>query len=87
MSDKAGNGREILILYATETGTAGEIAWRIFREGLRFYLRIRCLRTDEYDKVYSFSPRVGVQPPDCQFLKTRMRSGIHIWREAGSVRL
>lgn len=51
MYTSTGSNRDLLILYATETGTAEEIAERIAGESRRFHLIARCLRMDEYNEV------------------------------------
>ena len=43
--------KSILVLYGSQTGTAEEVAERIWREGKRRQFCIRVKAMDDYDKV------------------------------------
>lgn len=45
------DGRRLLVLYGSQTGTAQDTAERIGREGKRRHFRTRVLPMDNYDKV------------------------------------
>lgn len=44
-------GRNLLVLYGSQTGTAEEVAERIGREGKRRHFRVRVSAMDEFDVV------------------------------------
>lgn len=44
-------GRQLLVLYGSQTGTAQDTAERVGREGKRKHFRVRVLDMDSYDTV------------------------------------
>ena len=53
-SSEVGRHREILILYATETGNALDVAEQIVREARRRLFSVRLYSVDAYPLVFSY---------------------------------
>lgn len=62
MSTGVEEGRRLLVLYGSQTGTAQDTAERVGREGKRRHFRVRVLAMDDFNTVSMRSTNNLVQP-------------------------
>lgn len=61
---EAGEDRRLLVLYATQTGTAKEVAEHVAREAKRRHFQPRTVGMDTYATVYSYTREQSRIPPN-----------------------